>query len=650
MGLSSWTRIVGIAACCWLLPSGLALAQTAPPKSPLLIEGKKTLFQRVLTRPGTRVSPAPGAPGANALPPLTALYVYGRQQSGTENWLEVGSDSAGKTIGFLREADTVAWRHTMTLAFTNPANRDPVLFLKDRDATVQLLENPVQIPQLAILAHENKLPKDTSVVSVEPKTFIDLQKQFYLLPILEANTAVLASGFKVRTVRVASVTKNPTIASGTESQRVNLNEAMAQFRSAVVFVVDASSSMQPYIDRTRQAMDTVFKEVEANKLNDRVRFGMIAYRDDPAKTPGMEYLAKTFADPNKVNDRKSFFDAVAGVSASKQSTRAFAEDGFAGLDQAIRKIDWSGFGGRYIVLITDASSREGASPLASTGLSAEQMRQLSQENRIAIYALHLQTAEGKTDHARAKAQYERLTKFENVGSLYFPVEAGDAEKFHAQVRHLAELLVAQVKTSHATPTNAKPATAGDTMAKATEEVGHAMRLAYLGQVQGAAVPPLFEAWAADRDPRKPDIASFSVRALLTKNQLSDLQATLRRVVEAGEKGQIDPSNFFNQLRSAAAAMGRDPARVGSTQARNLEELGLMGEYLDGLPYQSKLMSLDQDGWARMSVGQQQALIDEIKSKIALYQRFHDDVDRWVQLASGGAPGDAVYPVPLDSLP
>jgi serine/threonine-protein kinase PpkA len=52
----------------------------------------------------------------------------------------------------------------------------------------------------------------------------------------------------------------------------------------------------------------------------------------------------------------------------------------------------------------------------------------------------------------------------------------------------------------------------------------------------------------------------------------------------------------------------------------------------------------------MGVGQQQALVDDVKSKIALYQRFHDDVDRWVQLNPDGAPGDAVYPIPLNVLP
>ncbi|MFW1485237.1 hypothetical protein ACEV9B_23815, partial [Vibrio parahaemolyticus] len=80
------------------------------------------------------------------------------------------------------------------------------------------------------------------------------------------------------------------------------------------------------------------------------------------------------------------------------------EDAYAGLDHAIRTLDWDSFGGRFVILITDASAREGNSPLSTTGLSTDQLRQLAQENRIALYVLHLQTPEGKGDHATAKAQ------------------------------------------------------------------------------------------------------------------------------------------------------------------------------------------------------------------------------------------------------
>jgi hypothetical protein len=652
------TAIVALLVAC--APWATAEAQLAgAPRKPLLIEGKTTLYQRVLTRPGAAISAQPGSAGGKELPAMTLLFVYGKQSVGNAGYLEVGSNSEGKVIGFVPEVDTIPWKHSLTLAFTNPANRERVLFFKDRTTLVEMLNSDKLLAdseQIRKQIADGKLSPASPVISIEPETFVDMQKQFYLLPILDANTTMLKSGFKVRTVEIASVTKEKGVDALTQtSHRSNPEADLAKFTSGVVFVIDATESMQPYIDLTREAMREVFRQVEDADLNQRVRFGMVAYRDDPTKVKGIEYLVRTFADPKQVSTDVQFATAVKDVAASKVSTRAFAEDGYAGLVEAIQGIDWTGFGGRYLIMITDASSREGSSPLSSTGLGTEQVRQLALENGIATYVLYLKTPAGKDDHAIAGRQYEALTKYPNVGSLFFPVEAGDKQAFKRQVKRLAEALVNQVRSAGEKPASgtagaAAAGSAGDKLTQVTEAVGRAMQLAYLGEVQGAKAPRMFQAWASDRDFRQPDIASFSVRLLLTKNQLSDLQATLRRVVEAGEKGQIDPGDFFNQLRSAAVAMSRDPNRVGQANARNLEDIGLMGEYLEGLPYQSKIMGLDQDTWTRMGVGQQQALIDEVKSKIALYQRFHDDVDRWVQLNPEGAAGDAVYPIPLDVLP
>lgn len=630
-----------------MLAPGTGPDAAAQDRRPLLIEGKSTLYQRVLTRPGAKLLDRPDGTG-KPLAPMSVLYVFGRK----DGFLEVGPRVDGGPSGFVAVDQAIDWKHTLVMAFANPAGRDRVLFFKDRPALMTVLdaEKPAAVAdplRQAVLG--GKPPADGSVVSIEPENTVDLQKQFYLLPILEAKSTVLASGFRVRTVKVASVTKQEQPEKPAASQRANPAPAQ-DFRSGIVFVVDASSSMQPYIDRTREAVSEVFDRIEAAKLNDKVRFGMVAYRDDPSEVKGIGYLAKTFADPNQAATRADFLKAAEGVTASKVSTRAFAEDGYAGLEHALRGVDWEGFGGRFLVMITDASSREGNSPLSTTQMSTDQVRQLALENQSAVYVLHLLTAEGKGDHAGAKAQYERLTAYPGVGSLYFPVASGDPEAFRNQVKQLADLLVDQVRKAADPKASASAKPADPKLAEATEAVGLAMRLAWLGKVEGTAAPAMFEAWASDRDFARPDVTAFSVRVLLTKNQLSDLQATLRRIVEAGERAQIQPGDFFNQLRSAAAAMGREPSRIGQGTVRNLEQAGLMGEYLDGLPYQSRLMSLDEDSWSRMGVGEQQAIIDDIKSKVALYQRFHDDVDRWVRLAEGADVGDAVYPVPIDSLP
>lgn len=629
---------------------GLAPAVVfAQARTPLLIEGKKTLFQRVLSRPGCILQTKPGASGGKLIEPLTAFFVYERLSDAGVAWLQVGAGVDGKTQGFVKEGDAVAWKHSITLAFASPTNRERVLFFRDRNGLSSFVNADNAVAETQRLGREI-LAKGTlgishPVLAAEPEKFIDLQKQFYLLPVLESSSVVLKSGNKTRFVKVASLTREP---GATAPAALAGDAGISNFNSAVVFVIDATSSMQPYIDRTRLAMEEVLKQAEQAKVQNRIRFGLLGFQDDPSKTKGVEYLSKVFADPNQTTTKEQFLTAMQKIQATKSSTRAFAEDGYAALDDALRKINWQNFGGRYVVYITDASSREGNSALASTKLFTEQLRSYAQERGVAIYAMHIKTAEGQKDHATAEAQYKRLTSWPGKGAMYFPVEAGDPVKFEADIKRMSKALVEQVKS----PEKALQASAskGDVVQDSVDAVGRAMVLAYLGREQGVKSPPMFEAWASDRDVKNREIASFTVRVLLNKNQLSDLQNTLRRIVEAGEKAQLDPASFFNQLRSAAAAMGRDPSRLGQGKAKNLEQAGLMGEYLDGLPYQSPLMSLDFDAWTNMGVGKSQEILDTIKSKIALYQRFHDDVDRWVKLNPSAGDGDRVYPVPIDQLP
>lgn len=622
-------------------------------KAPLLIEGKKTLFQKVLTRPGAQLCTKAGDATGKPIEPFAAFFVYERADAGGKPWLLVGAGSDGKTAGWLAAEATVPWKHMITLSFAVPTNRERVLFFRERQGLTDFVNADNAAAETGKLLKEitakGTLGPTHPVIAAEPDKFVDLQKQFYLLPVLEAASTVLKSGHRARVVKVASITRDAPATPA--PQAVENNTGIDNFNAAVVFVIDATSSMQPYIDRTRAAMEEVLKQADAAKVGNRIRFGLVAFQDDPAKAKGMEYLSKVFADPS-TTAREQFLGAIQGLKATKDSTRAYAEDSYAGLDEALRKINWNAFGGRYIVFITDASAREGNSPFASTKLSTDQMRAHAQERGVAVYAMHLKTPEGKADHAIAEAQYKRLSAWPGKGALYFPVEAGDPARFEAGVKQMASALVEQVKAPQkalAAPATA-PAAKPDAVQESVDAVGRAMVLAYLGRQQGVKTPAMFEAWASDRDVRNREIPAFSVRVLLTKNQLSDLQATVRRLVEAYEKTQLDPGSFFNQLRSAAVAMGRDPSKLGQGKAKNLEEAGLMGEYLEGLPYQSQVMGIDFSAWTNMSVGQSQAIIDNLKSLVALYQRFHDDVDHWVKLNPAASDGDKVFPVPIDSLP
>lgn len=641
---------------------------------PLLIPEKTTLYQKVLTRPGAALAEGPGAPGTEPLPPFTVLYVYERYpvDGGGPTYLELGPDARGKITGFLQESETVPWEHALVLAFTDRTNRQRVLFFESEEGLDKWLKVPDLGARAAVAreaAAQRNLPADSPVISIEPETYVDFSSQFYMLPVLEAQPKRLPKRRRAMAVRIASVTRDekdePIEPLNT---RENIAEALREFRAGAVFVIDASSSMQPYIRRTRDAMHGVLDKVEAAGLQDSVRFGVVGYRDDPAEVEGVEYLTRTFADPNEIAGATEFQEAAEPLSASKVSTRSFDEDAFVAIDHAMGRIDWGGFDARYLILITDASARDASSPYAILKLNATDMRNdilgRSKTLPTALYVLHLKTPVGGKDHARAEAQYTEISRLDSGRSLYYPVASGHPAVFQRKVAALADALVDQIGAMQAAAQESELPAALPESESATQqesddesdlrqsaaEVGRAMALAYLGRISGEKAPSMFQGWALDRDFDNPSVDAFSVRLLLSKNQLSDMQRTMATTLEALDFAQIDPSDFFNQLRSAATAMSRDPNRVGQGEAKNLANAGLMGEYLEGLPYQSRIMSITEDDWVRMSIGDQQEIIDDVNSKIRLYQRFHDDADRWLALNEGDDPGDWVYPVPLDALP
>ena len=633
---------------------------------PLLQAGKKSLYQRVLTTPGCKLSPAAGgAPGA-VQPTFSRFYVYEQAKTGNDTWLKVGPDSYGKTVGWLPQACTVDWKMQLTLAFTNPANRDRLLFFKDRTTIEGILDAPDPVAKIAPLRGQLKQGKlANGVLAQEPEYFVDLHKQFYLLPVLSGEEVMTEAGFRTRLLNVASVSKDPAISAspsaGAAASAPTANGAatsqLKEFSAAVVFVIDSTISMDPYIDRTREAINKVYQQIEKENLGKQVKFGLVAFRSSTKAAPGLEYTTKMYADPNDVKDGADFMAKVADLKQAKVSSSAFDEDAFAGVMQSIDKVNWSNFGARYVVLITDAGAIEGDSKLSSTGLNADQVRLEAANPGVAIYTLHLKTKEGTKDHAKAQAQYTNLSTYGGTGtSLYYPVNAGDVGEFGRKVDSLAAAITTQVKAAYmgddavGSAINAKQDPAEKKMLEDAALIGHAMQLAYLGEKTGSQAPPVFQAWIADRDLIKQNIPTTDVRVLLTKAQLSDLSDVMKQILDAANEGLISPTEMFDRLRSVAATMGADPNQLKQKGTTRIADLGVMGEYLADLPYQSEVLNLDEDTWKSWDGLAQEKFIRNLNTKLRHYQVYNADVDRWVSLAKGSDARDDVYPVPLEMMP
>lgn len=659
LGSAVGTLILAAAAPAW--------AQAA---TPLLQEGKKTLYQRVLTTPSCYLSSSAKGAKTKELQPFNRYYVYAREGKGADEWLKVGPDSLGKTVGWMPGQCAVEWKMQLSLAFTNPAGRDRLLFFKERERLQRILDASDPAREVAPLrAKLQKAQSTPDVLAQEPKYFIDIQKQFYLLPILSGEEVMTDGGFRTRVLNVASVNKAgsgaPAAAAagaGAAAGASKGNNQIKEFRAAVVFVIDSSISMDPYIERTRQAIQKVYEQLAKEKLENQVRFGLIGFRSNTKAVPGLEYLTKVYADPNSVQSGEDFMKKAAGLKQASVSSKEFDEDAYAGVMDAIDKIDWSGFGARYVVLITDAGALDGSNKLSSTGLNAEQVRIEAGKPGVAIYTLHLKTPAGANNHKKAQTQYQTLSTYAGTNtSLYYPVNAGNVNEFGSKVDALATALSKQVKSAYmgdAAIGSAQNAKGGTKAANKEEQkmlddadiIGHAMRLAYLGARDGTQAPPVFKAWISDRDLIKQNTPTTDVRVLLTKAELSNLSDVTRKVVDAANKGLISPTDMFSSLRGIAATMSNDPSFLNQKNSTGLAKSGAMGEYLSDLPYQSEVLNLDEETWKSWSGLEQEKFIRSLSSKLRHYERFNADVDRWVSLSPDADAREKVYPVPLEMLP
>ena len=637
---------------------------------PLKQEGKQTLFQRVLSTPSCMLTDSAGGQNGKAVPVFSRYYVYARQDIADKQWLQVGPDEFGKTVGWLDSDCAVPWNIQMTLTFTNPVDRDPLLFFKEKASLEKIIgSSNKQADVAAIRQNLEKSGASPEIVAQEPKEPVDFQKNFYLLPVLQGEEVMNGDGFYERVLEVASVSKTdksqPTTANKSNNPAATKNpNEVTGFKAAVVFVIDSTISMDPYINRTREAVKKLYEKVEKENLQEQVKFGLIAFRSSTKAVPELEYTSKMFVDPNKVKDGKDFMNKVASLKQATVSSKEFSEDAYAGINQALNEIDWNSFGGRYIVLITDAGAIDGNNPISTTGMGAQQLRLEAQHKGVAIYTLHLKTKTGKDNHEQAAGQYNELA-FNNYlnKALYYPVNAGDVNEFGSKVSTLADALTSQVKLAYkgemAAGSSLSAKEEPKTKAEPSKEneieqdaalLGKAMRLAYLGRTNGQAAPPVFKAWISDRDFVKSNIPTAEVRVLLTKAQLSDLSDVVKKISDAANSGLISPDDMFKQLRSVAAAMGQDPSKIKQGTSTKIAELGLLGEYLDGIPYKSQVTGIDEDAWKSMGGQQQEKFIIDLQKKLRLYQTYNADVDRWISLSEGSDPKDNVYPVSLEALP
>jgi len=646
-------------------------------RKPVIMEGKTFLPLRVLARPFSNIYKEPdGDIATDEVAAFQAFYVYTRPNvsataTTVEGWYEVGSDVRGTVLGWMKAEDVMEWKQTMCLAYTHPGGRKPVLMFDDRVPLRELMNAPQetrlqQAEKYYAAIDSGDIPADFPIISRESNDYIDIVEQFYLLPILE-HAPFDINGVEGRLLKVAAATKtergsatlqsNPeAFTSGTGASSSNPEALLKGFQLDIVYVMDMTNSMQPYIDATLEAVKNIALTITQDAdIAGSVKFGLWGYRDS-LEIPGIEFVTKNFTP--ELQSVSNFEPILTTASAASVGSVNYEEDMAAGMDQAMRETKWTENAIHLIILLGDAPSHAPGDKWNSSELSANALRTFANPpNTFWIYAMHIQDQQAQEFWEATEQQFRTLSRNPGIEtSSYWSVASTDRTGFANASKQIAESIVnftklaktgnlAAIQAAAAAPSASAPQ--GE-VASQVMKMGYAALVEWIGREKGTQAPRDITAWITDKDILDPDIQAMDVRILISKNELDSLKAVLQEVMVAGRKGQIGGQDFFTALQSIPTVAARNGDQLKN--ARTIAESGLFPEFMSDLPYQSRIMNMTNELWGSWGEDQQNEFLNDIDTKIKLYAAIHDDSKGWIQLNTQDDPSEYVHPLSLEALP
>ncbi len=599
-----------------------------------------------------------------SMPALTPLYVFAREDidlsdpAAPAGWYQVGASESGPPAGWLQARDAVEWRQALVVAYTHPGvgdeERRRVLMFEYLEDLKELTESDDRETQaLAIyrLIEEGKVP--AVIVSKEPERFVSITEKFYLLPIVDYEKTdidgdvahYLRLGAAVPEKRGADTLEDEEYARQAQQEADLQGTDSAPPDVDIVFVMDMTRSMQPYIDNTRRAvMDLAGSLIATEGLENRVRFGLVGYRDSVEQIPALEFTARNFTP--ELLSAEAFNTLVKEqAKATRIGSVDYAEEVYAGVDMAIDSA-WRENSLRFLILVGDASAHPPGHKQSTTGKDAAVLQQALADNHIHLYAIHLKDYRMGNDHPIAEGQFSILAKVrgsEKVALKSVDIgEEPDYGAFSAVVEAISSSLMTTLEEDDS-------GEGGGDEAPLVDDNAVALRQAALVEYLGRAADPPKDilVWALDRDLTNPVIRSLEVRVLITKEQLSNLILALQSVMEAMAKQKQEQIKLFEALQSVASATMKNPEQIA--QASRLAETGLLPRFIEALPYHSEILSLTEDKYASLTADQRADLETSLKAKLEQYRDINES-DAWVRLNPADSDAEKVFPLHLNYLP
>ncbi len=621
------------------------------------------------------------------------LYVFDRKEldlsdpANPTGWYRVGT-TVRRPFGWMQAGDLLEWHQALVVAYTHPGSgdqaRQPVLMFGELPPLSQVVEADARADQAQALydtLDAGGVP--AGVVSAETSRYRDIDKDFYIFPVIDFDQVhlfddparylqVAAAIPRERSVGADQTTLDNTAYRDEVAADILLERTVAEALAVdIVFVMDMTSSMGPYIDRTKTAIARI-AELVLNDAADRekVRFGLIGYRDNATIMPGLQFTTRLFT-PSLVDS-----DGLARLLTDEAGpagvgSEDYPEEVFAGVDLGL-KAPWTGDRSlKFVILVGDASGHEPGHRQATLDIGPAELRQLADQLKVRIAAIHLLDPAARSDHEIARDQFRILSRNPGAESaLYYDIPTQALDRFETVVGQLAgslsavigaarttggasarQVAQAAVRTGGGDPgIGADPAIGGadpgtqDALAQTIESA----LVEYLGDQ--ASAPRDIVAWTFDRDLIDPVVPALSVRVLLTREQVNNLIIALEAVVTAMKEAELTKAQFFSALQAVVTQTIKTADDINFDQARRLSETRLMPRWIESLPYRSEVLAMSDAIYEALTADERVALERKLEAKLALYREINENTDLWHALADDTAESQKVTPLAIDMLP
>lgn len=656
------------------------MVEAAPAQAePLKDAQNPNLFRRVISLPNTTIRDLPDmAQDAEGLPTFSVLYVFDESAANGTYWLKVSSSLREGTQGWVERDKTLDWSSMLVMKFAPKGKRSDVLFFENdtdlRDVVnnftyaeeARALYEGIAQERARLKSEPDSQPEwDNRLVAIEPATAVTFENQPYLLPILDWQEELFDGTIETTLLKVAAVPADAANIQqddrenrGTDLEEAALNDGV--FRVGVMFVVDTTISMQPYIERTYDTIRTFYDSFQEMETASFVSFGLMGFRDEMEGREDLEYTTKLFQPLDVDAPPDQILSNMRRATEAKAPTLEFKEDVYAGILDTVEMVDWAPYDARLIVLITDASARTGEDARARyIGNTAESVAEAARAKNIAIVPIHLISPANQKngDAAVAEEQYRVLAQTGDANNdKYFAFEGADVDGFSRELgvmaRSIAGATLAANSASLVVPQDADVdveleevpiATVGTAV---TQEVFRA-QLESLAVASNGRAPNFLAGWTADKDLTDPNVSTLDVSVFLTRNQLSTLDKQLASILDAFRSGGDDPTAFFENLQNLAAQTATDPDVVRNDDRAAMR--AILPTFLQNLPYKSEVLQLDREFWNSLSNANRSEFIEQLVAKRKVYETLFESTELW-QGFGANDPLLQVTPVRLTNLP